>query len=426
MSTGARARMAFVSTMFLQPEDTGGRIRTCNILRGLKGGRFDVTLLGPADAAQQQRYAHELQALCDRFIAWRPMPERPRWMRAGDVLGRWPVSVHSSVGGAAMQTVARELSERPFDLVVFDFVHASPLMPARLDAATVCFTHNVETEIFERHAQQAPSRAMRLLWAQQARKMRRFERESLLRYDGVVAVSERDASIFAREFGCDHVSPIPTGVDLDFFDFAPPQPAASEQGGKLVFTGSMDWAANIDGMQFFIREVWPLVLQRRPQARFEAVGRSPPAALLKLAQEVPGVHFTGRVEDVRPHVRDAQAFVIPLRVGGGTRIKAFEAMAMGCPVVSTALGVEGLDVHHGEHLLIRDDPVQFAEAVLELLAQPARARSLAHAARERVQASFGHRAAAAVFEGICHDTLQAWRRKRATAAATAVGGVSSA
>jgi polysaccharide biosynthesis protein PslH len=401
-----RPRMGFVSTMFLQPEDTGARIRTCNVLRGLKGGRFDITLLGPGAEDQKRRYAQELQALCDRFISWAPPPEKPRWMRAADVFGRWPVNVLSSVAGDAMPTVSRVLNEQQFDLVVFDFLHASPLFPAGLAAPTVCFTHNVETEIFERHAQQASSRAMRLLWAQQARKMRRFERDSLHRYDKVIAVSERDASIFEREFGCERVSPIPTGVDLDYFSFSDTSPIDDEQGGKVVFTGSMDWDANINGVQFFLREVWPLILKQRPRARFEVIGRNPAASLLKLAKETTGVHFTGRVDDVRPHVRSGQVFVIPLRVGGGTRIKTFEAMAMGCPVVSTTLGVEGLDVLDEEHLLIRDDPAKFALAVLTLLDQPERSQAMAAAARDLVQTQFGHRAVAAVFEEICLSTLR--------------------
>lgn len=406
-----RPRMAFVSTMFLQPEDTGARIRTSNILRGLKGGQFDITLLSPGTVEQKQRYAKELNALCDRFISWDPPTEKPRWMRAADVFGKWPVNVVSSVGGDAIPTVSRVLGEQKFDLVVFDFLHASPLMPAQLDAPAVCFTHNVETEIFERHAQQASSRAMRLLWAQQGRKMRRFEKAALERYDRVIAVSERDASIFAREFGCNRVSPIPTGVDLDYFSFSAPLLADSEQGGKVVFTGSMDWDANINGVQFFLREVWPLILKQRPQIRFEVIGRNPAASLLKLAKETTGVHFTGRVDDVRPHVRSGQVFVIPLRVGGGTRIKTFEAMAMGCPVVSTTLGVEGLDVLDEEHLLIRDDPAHFANAVLSLLDQPERCQTMALAARNLVQTQFGHRAVAAVFEEICLSTLRTCRAR---------------
>lgn len=406
MSVVVKPRLAFVSTLFPQPEDTGGRIRTCNVLRVLKGGRFDVTLLAPASPAGMRDYADRLHSLCDRFVSWPEVPPPPRWRQVPSLFGQVPVSVTTSAVGVAAQAVRDELDSGHFDVVVFDFVHATSLLPRGLAAATVCFTHNVETEIFERHAERADSPLMKWIWSGQARKMRSYERDALLRYDRVIAVSSRDAALFRSAFGCDSVQDIPTGVDLDFFSYCELASAPNPTGGKVVFTGSMDWAANADGMSYFLREVWPLVLEQRPHATFEAVGRRPPAALLRLAESLPGVRFTGRVEDVRPHVRDAQVFVIPLLVGGGTRIKAYEAMAMGCPVVSTSLGVEGLEGKHGEHLLLADSPVDIAGAVLELLANPTLGAQLARNARALVQAQFGHRAVGEVFEGICWDTWQ--------------------
>jgi glycosyltransferase involved in cell wall biosynthesis len=163
----------------------------------------------------------------------------------------------------------------------------------------------------------------------------------------------------------------------------------------------MDWAANVDGVRFFLADVWPLVLAARPDARFTVVGRHPPAALLREAEGVAGVTFTGFVDDVRPHVRAAQAFVIPLRVGGGTRIKAFEAMAMGCPVVSTAVGIEGLGVTPGEHYLLSDSAADQAAALLRLFDDAALRLSLSQAARGQVEQRYGHRVAAQAFEQIC-------------------------
>src|SRR4029079_12593751 len=136
-----------------------------------------------------------------------------------------------------------------------------------------------------------------------------------------------------RQYGVRDVSVIPTGVDLDYFTWQAPRASADADGGTVVFTGSMDWMANGDGIEYFMDEVWPIVARARPRARCVIVGRSPPAPLVERAR-TRGLdwHFTGFVDDVRPYVREAQVYVIPLRIGGGTRIKVYEAMALGCPV----------------------------------------------------------------------------------------------
>lgn len=409
--TTRRLRLAFISTVFLLPADAGGKIRTGNVLRGMKGGPFEITLISPASVAQAQRWSSELQDLCDHFVPWDPRPERPRWTRAVDLLRELPANVANDATAVARRTVAAALAPRhgeaPFDVVVFDFVHAAVLMPPQVAAATVCFTHNVEAEIFDRHAKQAGSPPMRQLWAAQARKMKRFEHEALQRFDRVVAVSERDAVQFRQAYRLPDVQVIPTGVDLDFFSWQAPPPVDAAHPPTVVFTGSMDWAANIDGVRFFLAEVWPLVLASRPEARFVVVGRNAPAALVHQAAGVPGVTFTGFVDDVRPPVRHAHVFVIPLRVGGGTRIKAFEAMAMGCPVVSTRIGIEGLGVVPGEHFIECDAPADQAAAIVGLFDDAARRMALSTAARELVTSRFGHRVAAQVFERICLGAGQA-------------------
>ena len=167
----------------------------------------------------------------------------------------------------------------------------------------------------------------------------------------------------------------------------------------------MDWAANIDGVEFFIAEVWPLIRARFPDAEFCVVGRNPQPALVDLARRTKGVVVTGSVEDVRPYVLKADVFVIPLRVGGGTRIKAFEAMAMGCPVVSTSIGIEGLELEAGAQYLLADDAAAFAEAVNRLLSDRQLGMSLAATARHHVESKFGHDVAARAFERACLRAL---------------------
>jgi glycosyltransferase involved in cell wall biosynthesis len=398
-----RLKIAFISPVFLFPADAGGKIRTGNILRGLKeSGQFDITLLSPATPEQQREWQGELDRQCHRFIGWAPSAARPRWQRAPDLLSSLPINVAADRTPAAVEAVEKLLAAEAFDVVVFDFVHAAVLRPANLKGATVCFTHNVEAEIFERHAKTAASAPLRWLWASQAAKMRRFEREALASFTRVVAVSERDAKKFAAD-GLTTARAIPTGVDLDFFSWQTP----ADGSPTVVFTGSMDWEANVDGIRFYIEEVWPLVRAKVPNAQLRVVGKNPPASLVQ--RNVQGVSFTGFVDDVRDHVRDAQAFVIPLRVGGGTRIKAFEAMAMGLPVVSTTIGIEGLDVDDGTHFLRADGAEALASATLKLIADGTLRLKLSRAARELVEARFGHRVAADVFGQILLEAVEAAR-----------------
>lgn len=409
----AKARLAFVSPVFLFPNDTGGRIRTTNVLRGLKGGAFDVTLLSPATVAQLNEWRHKLGQLCDRFACWEAARPRSRWARAVDLLDELPVNVAADRSRQALAKVAAVLAEGTFDVVVFDFVHSDVLRPARVDCATVCFTHNVEAEIFERHALQASNPVMKQMWESQRVKMARFEGRALHRFTAVVAVSERDVARFRERYGVMSASAIPTGVDLDYFDWRAPQSCGTDDTPSVVFIGSMDWDANIDGVQHFLAEVWPRVLAQLPTARFTVVGRNPPPALVRQAAGLRGVTLTGWVDDVRPYVRRAQVSVIPLRIGGGTRIKAFEAMAMGCPVVSTSVGIEGLDVLSDVHYLNRDEAANQAQGIIQLLTDPTLRLRLSRQARALVEQRFGYRVAAKAFERICQDALNVHRAKAA-------------
>lgn len=401
-----KPRLVFVSPVFLFPNDAGGKIRSTNILRGLKGGAFHVTLLSAATPEQARRWSKEIGGVCDEFIPWQPAPQRPMWRRAFDLLGELPVNVANDRTRPGMDAV-RQLAQRPdIDLMVFDFVHSAVLRPDNLRSRSSCFTHNVEAEIFSRHAKQARGPFKRWLWTSQHAKMERYEGDALRGFDSVIAVSERDARFFTDAYQVTSSHAIPTGVDLDFFSYQEPPAVDAATPPTVVFTGSMDWAANIDGIQFFLGQVWPKVLAVRPEARFVIVGRNPPASLQALARSTANVEFTGFVDDVRTYVHAAHAFVIPLLVGGGTRIKAFEAMAMGCPVVSTAIGIEGLDAERDVHYLERDDPASMADAVLELLADKALRDGLALRARKLVEERFGHEKAARVFEDICLRTLE--------------------
>jgi glycosyltransferase involved in cell wall biosynthesis len=401
----ARPKLLFVSPRFLFPNDEGGKIRTANILRHMKGGEFEVTLAAPAPA-KLALFAVALDALCDHFVCW---PQRPasQLRRLCALFERQPVSVASGWSKAGRASVARALAKHP-EVVVVDFPHASILLPDHpVSSTSLLFTHNVEAEIFERHATLA--RGLRqLVWRDQSRKMRRFEARALKRFDAIIAVSGRDALALRRRYHVQMVEAIDTGVDLDFFRFSLPTagPQFDSLGGIIVFVGVMDSPANSDGVTFLMHEVWPIVARVRPQARAIIVGRNPPKALVALAHDRNlNWHFTGFVDDVRPLVASSHVSVIPLRVGSGTRIKAFEAMAMGRPVVSTPIGVEGLAIEAGRHYLAAESAEDFAAAILRLLADPGLCDRIARAARERLEERFSWAQVARQFETICQRAI---------------------
>jgi glycosyltransferase involved in cell wall biosynthesis len=212
------------------------------------------------------------------------------------------------------------------------------------------------------------------------------------------------------------VAAIDTGVDLEFFSPAAPSKAADPgpDGGTLVFTATMSWPANVEGIHFLLDEVWPALAAARPHIKAVIIGRNPPASLTdKIKQRGLDVTLTGFVEDIRPYVAQSHVYVIPLFVGSGTRIKAFEAMAMGRPVVSTSLGIEGLDVTSGEHFVRADDAGAFSRAILALLDDAALRTRISRAARHLMEQRFSWKNVAAQFEAICLETLE--RQRRATA-----------
>lgn len=410
-----RPTLLFVSPRFLLPVDCGAKIRTTQILRGLKGGRFEVVLASPAAAGERERFAAALGELCDRLVTWPAGARGPLFnlTRMRHIVRDVPIPIATDWSEEGHRVIAAELARRP-DCVVFDFLHSAILWPAPLDVPSVLFTHNVEAEIFRRHRDVARNPLHRWVWNDQSAKMERFERDTLRRFEAVVAVSERDRLAFERDYGVDTARVIPTGVDLDYFSYQEPAAAPT-----VVFSGSMDWIANIDAMQFYMDEIWPRIVARLPEAKMTVVGRTPPASLVRQAADRGFAwQFTGFVDDVRPCVRAAGVYVIPLRVGGGTRLKVFEAMASGCPVVSTSIGVEGLPVREGEHWLKGDDPEAFAAAVVRVLRDRGLQLRLASQARAWVETHAGFRAAARVFEAICADAMGPPARAPVAACAT--------
>jgi glycosyltransferase involved in cell wall biosynthesis len=292
----------------------------------------------------------------------------------------------------------RLVAEGDVDVIVCDFLFPSLNVPSDLGVPMVLFQHNVEAAIWERHAQVASHPVKRLYMREQWRRMRAFEGRECRRFDKVVAVSREDCGVLERTYGLRDVEEVPTGVDTDFFR---PGTIHARNRNEIVFTGSMDWLPNEDAVAWFAEAILPRIRAEVPDARFTIVGRTPSQPVLDLARTHTDITVTGSVPDVRPYMERAAAFVIPLRVAGGTRLKVYEAMGMEIPIVSTTIGIEGLPVRHDAELLVADEPEAFAAAVVRLLREPALGDRLATNAATRVRAEFGWREVASRFASIC-------------------------
>jgi glycosyltransferase involved in cell wall biosynthesis len=312
------------------------------------------------------------------------------------LVDRAPYAVAKYYSPAYRARVEQLLSSERFDLVICDFLPPVVNLPRTLPCPSVVFTHNVEAEIWRRHAENATNAVARRLLTQQWRRMLRFEADALARFDLVLAVSNADRKTFERLYPRSLNAPVhlvQTGVDTSFFT---PDERAPERA-HMVFTGSMDWLPNEDGMIYFCREILPRIRESEPEATLSIIGRSPTPAVRRLA-EMNGVEVTGRVDDVRPHVARGAVYVVPLRIGGGTRLKIFEAMAMAKAVVSTTVGAEGLPVTPGRDVVIADHAEQFAKAVVRLIRDVEARQAIETAARRLVVERYDWSAVAAGFE----------------------------
>ena len=385
----------------LLPLDKGGKLRSWHLLRHL-AARHDVTYLSFADDSSG-RHGDEMRAACTRLETIpRTEPPKGTWRFYADamqyIFDPVPYAVAKYRSKAYQRKLRQLLSQDRFDIILCDFLVPFINMPRQLPCRSVLFTHNVESEIWRRHAATETNRIRKRLLLDQWNRMLRFEGDALSAFDLVLAVSDADCQTFRRLYPDmlrGGLQVVRTGVDSAFF--APVQ-TRGPRNAHLVFTGSMDWLPNEDGMVYFVREILPRIRAVEPSATVSIVGRAPTPAVRRLA-EIEGVEVTGRVQDVRPHIADAAVYIVPLRIGGGTRLKIFEAMSMGKAVVSTAVGAEGLPVTSGKDIVIASDAERFAAEVVRLIRDRPARDALGRAARALVEDRYDWSAVAQDLEG---------------------------
>jgi len=376
-------KILWVKAGKLLPVDAGGKIRSYNILRQLQK-KHELALLTHYGGARDPWYETEIKKHFPAAVpVWTAAPDSSTMARVLHYLyclpSRAPFAVRKFTDRNTGRQIEQLFQEKQFDAAVCDFLSASLTFPAKRWAQTVLFQHNVETVLWERMVENESNWIKRLVYRFEAAKMRSYERSSIGKFQRVIAVSEQDREFMSQFMPSDKISVVPTGVDLEQY--------RSSSGGQstrplVMFTGTMDFEPNVDGVEYFCREIWPRVLKAVPDARFRIVGKNPVAAVRRLASET--IEVTGTVPSVAEHLQEAWVLVVPLRMGGGTRLKIYEGMAMGRAVVSTSIGAEGLDVRNGKDIFLADGVETFAQAIITLLREPELRKRYERAAAELV------------------------------------------
>lgn len=368
------------------PPDSGKRIRTAALLSRL-AGEAEIRLAYPT-AGDEPR---ALEAARAAGVEPWPVRRRPRPKRgpgfaldlARNLLLGVPYMVMAHRSRALGRAVARVLATRAVDLVHVEWTPLLANVPESCALPVVVSAHNLEADIWARYHAHEPRGLRRAYIGLQARKVARYEREAFARATAVTAVSPHDAERIRALVPGTPVTTVPNGVDVAAFRPDPDRPVDPE---RCVFVGALDWRPNQDAVRWLLEEIWPRVKGQRPAARLLVVGRRPPAWLAARVAAEPSAELLADAPDVRPAVRGAALSLVPLRIGGGSRLKICEALALGRPVVSTPVGAEGLELEGG--LRLADGAEAFAAAVLDLLQHPQEARRLAARGREQVLARY--------------------------------------
>lgn len=364
------------------PPNRGHRIRSFHWLRFL-AARAEVDLAFLAESSPDADTLEALKKLCAQVAAVSVEPI-VRWFRAAWSLGTGRTATEGLFRSPRLfDTVRRWSEQRRYDAAIAYCSSMVPYLgvPGLQGVPAVVDLVDVDSQKWLDYAQHAWG-PKRWLFAAEGRRLRALERAVSRWAQAVVLVSPEEAELYRRFCPVGRVEAIGNGVDLEYF--RPGQVTSGQESPKCVFVGALDYRANVDGIGWFLREVWPGVVRRRPGARFALVGANPGPAIRRLAQ-APAVELIGEVPDVRPHLAAAAVSVVPLRVARGVQNKVLESLASGKAVIASPQAIEGLALEPGLHLYQAASAEQWVDGVVELLERPDLRQRLGQAGRAQVE-----------------------------------------
>jgi len=375
------------------PPHDGARIRLFETLRYLSS-RHQVTLLATVAHPHETQHAAALKEVCTRVettVLLYHTREVVQRLAQGVLLGV-PLIQSAYYDTKLAQRVRTLTTEEHYDIVQIELSYVARYVRAispQCAAKRILSMHNIESIRYARERQLALryDRRLAMLWDRLF--FRTWEEQAVQQFDGIVTVSELERAWVQRHAPHATIALVPNGVDTECF--SPPRQAdAAKSNPTILFTGAMHYPPNIDAVLWFCDTMLPLLQRHMPQLCFKIVGRDPHAKVCELGRR-PGICVTGEVDDIHPYIAEALALVVPLRAGGGTRLKILQAMAMGCPVISTPLGAEGLEVTPALNILLAENAEQFVRHVLALVAAPETAERLGQAGRRLVTEKYNWR-----------------------------------
>lgn len=387
-------KILFISPRQCWPPRSGAKLREYYFARAL-GERAELTYAYFSDPGEKPLTATQLP-FCARIVSV-PKPATYGAVNlARGIVGRWPVSVLNYTSGEMKNALAELPDARGFDLVHLDSIHMLRYTEQLGRAKVIYNWHNIESELMRRYGQTNSSAARRLYASHTAKKLEALERHILASAFGHIVCSEREREQLRRLAPKARVAVVENGVDTLHFagNGGAPETGALETGAletkpRIVYVGKMDYHPNVEAVTAFVRDIWPKIHERMPSLRLCIVGADPPPVVTAL-REAAGVEVTGTVPDVSPYYRGSLASIVPLRTGGGTRLKILEAMAAETPVISTEVGAEGLAVTPGRDILIADasSPDAWLEHLTLLAGSPERRAQITAAGLELVRARY--------------------------------------
>jgi glycosyltransferase involved in cell wall biosynthesis len=409
-----RLKILYLSQLPPSPPRFGAQARMHGLMTSL-ARRHDITAVSLVDEEfDLPECARAMREYC-REVILVPNPNgrgglAKRMLQLRSMASLRSFDHHRCSVPGLQETLDGVLRRESFELVNLEFPYLAHFRlrqspPGTPRPALVIDAHEIAYDIVRQFARKSGSLARRIYAGLDWRKLRREELAAFRAADGICTCSAADQRRLLTEVPSARTVVIPNAADVEYYRPRPSDPPGD--GRTVMFFGLMSTFPNVDGVLYFLREIWPRIATARPQARCKIVGARPPPSVLELAG--PRTEITGLVDDLRPHLAAAAALVVPLRIGGGTRLKIVEGMAMCKAIVSTTLGAEGIDAVPDRDILIADDAERFAASVIRLLDDPDLAARLGHSARQVAVERYAWSGAAAALEDF-HQQILADRR----------------